>query len=315
MDDNSRISPHGDHRPDAESPDSRLGLGTAQFGLNYGIANRAGKCDRDEIGTILSAAVAHGLRFLDTAPAYGDSETVLGEVLPFAHPFRIVAKTPVFSKGASAAKNVRSLTETFTQSLHRLRLDSVYGLLVHHAEDLLADREGCLWDAMEELKAKELVSRIGVSVYSAPEIDAILDRFPIDIIQLPLNLFDQRLLQSGHLQELKSHGVEIHARSIFLQGLLLLPPEDIPPELDEARPHIIRLRAELTRRGISPRQAALGFVKSISQVDAILVGVDSHRQLIENIAAFDAETSMKFEDFALFDETILNPSLWHLIPA
>jgi aryl-alcohol dehydrogenase-like predicted oxidoreductase len=127
---------------------------------------------------------------------------------------------------------------------------------------------------------------------------------------LPVNLFDQRLIRSGHLSELKKRGIEIHARSVFLQGLLLMPLEDIPENISSARPLVARLRRETARAGISPLQAALGFVKSREEIDCILVGVDDRRQLLENITAFTAGASLPFEEYATTDERILNPSQW-----
>jgi len=289
---------------------SRLGLGAVQFGLDYGIANRRGKTVLEEVRDILACAAERGIRTVDTAPAYGDSEEVLGCVLPRDHRFQIVTKTPAFDTGMITAEDARRLRHSFDQSLTRLRQQAVYGLLVHHASDLLAPGGERLWEAMTALKIAGNVKVIGVSVYTARQIDAILARFAVDVIQLPVNLFDQRLVQSGRLKELKKRGIEIHARSVFLQGLLLMAPEEIPEPLAAARPLIVELRRETERAGISPQQAALGFVKSIAEIDRILIGVESGRQLRDNITAFTAGASLLFDRFAVTDEHILNPSLW-----
>lgn len=289
---------------------TRLGLGAVQFGLDYGLANRRGKTAFEDVRDILVFAAEHGLRTIDTAPAYGDSEEVLGRALPRDHRFQIVTKTPAFDAEIITADDARQLRRSFDRSLTRLGQPAVYGLLVHHAEDLLAPGGEWLWEAMTELKAAGKVKVIGVSVYTPAQIDALPAGFAVDLMQLPVNLFDQRLVQSGRLRDLKRRGIEIHARSVFLQGLLLMAPEEIPEPLAAARPLMIGLRRETERVGISPQQAALGFVKSIAEIDRILIGVETRRQLRDNIAAFTAGANLSFDRFAVTDERILNPSLW-----
>jgi aryl-alcohol dehydrogenase-like predicted oxidoreductase len=290
---------------------TRLGLGAVQFGLDYGIANRRGKTALDEVRGILALAAEQGLRMVDTAPAYGDSEIVLGQTLPRDHRFQIVTKTPAFDHEIITADDARRLRQSFKESLTRMGQESVYGLLVHHVGDLLAPGGERLWEAMTALKNAGKVKAVGVSVYTGGKIDAILERFAVDLIQLPVNLFDQRLVHGGHLKELKKRGIEIHARSVLLQGLLLMAPEDIPQHLAAARPKVSALRRETKRAGISPQQAALGFVKSIADIDRILIGVENVAQLRDNIAAFAAGADLPFDRFAVTDEQILNPSLWN----
>ncbi len=294
-----------------QSIKSRLGLGTAQFGLDYGIANKQGKTTLDEVRDILAASAENGLRVIDTAPAYGDSEMVLGQTLPRQHRFQIVTKTPIFGTDSISPTYADRLRRSFRESLARLGQKKVYGLLVHHAEDLLAQGGEWLMDAMIALKAAGKVDKIGVSVYTGGQIDAILARYHVDLIQLPVNLFDQRLVRDGHLSELKKQGIEIHIRSVFLQGLLLMAPEDVPEHLETALPYLVRLRQDVERSGISPHEAALGFVGSIAEINCVLVGVDSRRQLLENITAFKAGANLPFETYAIADEHIVNPSLWN----
>jgi aryl-alcohol dehydrogenase-like predicted oxidoreductase len=297
---------------DGESARMRLGLGTAQFGLDYGIANKRGKAVLDEVRDIIVAAGENGLRVIDTAPAYGDSEAVLGQSLPRRHEFRIVTKTPIFGTAAISPADADRLRQTFEASLSRLDQKAVYGLLGHHADDLLAPGGERLMEAMTAIKKSGRVHKVGVSVYTSGQIDAILARYDIDLIQLPVNLFDQRLVRDGHLRKLKTRGIEIHARSVYLQGLLLLAPEDIPEPLATARPYIARLREDARREGQSLPEAALGFIKSIAEIDCAIIGVDSRGQLLENLKAFAVGTSLDFARYAVADEQILNPSLWNM---
>lgn len=289
----------------------KLALGTAQFGLDYGISNPEGKTPEEEVGKILSAAARHGVRILDTAALYGTSEEVLGKNLPSGHQFDIVTKTPGLETKSVADNSALQLEETFLRSLDRLRQPSVYGLLAHHADDLLGEGGGLLMEKMQELKGRGLVKKVGASVYTGRQIDLLAERYHLDIIQLPINILDQRLLSGGQLSKLKGKGVEIHARSVFLQGLLLMDPDSLPSYFDSIRNHLREYHRFIKHRGIDPVRAALGFVAGLEEVDVVICGVNNLLQLEEICrAAKDPVDSGMFTDFAIDDTSILNPSLW-----
>lgn len=290
---------------------NKIGLGTVQFGLDYGISNREGKTPEAEAGKILAAAARNGIRVLDTAPLYGASEEALGKVLPDNHPFGIVTKTPRFQKGTITFSDARVLEETFYRSLERLRQPSVYGLLVHDADNLLVENGHLLLEKMKGLKKRGLVKKVGVSVYSGRQIDGIMEKHGIDLVQLPINILDQRLLLSGHLSKLKGAGVEIHARSVFLQGLLLMDPDKLSPFFNKIRGHLKMYHQAIRQEGISPVRAALGFVAGLDEVDVVLCGVNNSRQLKDIVRHLkDPVKSDMFSGFAIEDATILNPSMW-----
>ncbi len=291
---------------------ARLGLGTAQFGMRYGVSNTNGTPSLDEVGAILEFAAAHGVNIIDTAPAYGTSEEVLGKCLPGNHRFNIVTKTTTHKGGTVGGQQVRQLNETFHQSLNRLRQKSIYGLLVHHADDLLCEGGKRLFDAMLLLQKKGLVEKIGVSVYTGSQIDRILDTFEIDMIQVPLNVFDQRLVRSGHLAALKRRGVEVHVRSVFLQGLLLMSPESLNPYFEHAGQRFREYSQFLEERGLTLLEGPLSYVAALPEVDAMTVGVTT---LVEMRQVVNARTVRPIEsaDFAAVacdDEKVINPSLW-----
>ena len=290
----------------------KLGLGTAQFGFQYGISNAHGKPAPAEIVRILEVARAEAVQVIDTAHAYGVSEAALGHSLPRDHTFHIVTKTiPLYTQRVSAAETDRVL-DGFRLSLERLRQSSVYGVLVHHAEDILAEDGARLMDALLELKMRRLVQKVGVSVYGQPQLDAVLARYPIDIVQVPLNVLDQRLLASGALARLKRRAIEVHARSVFLQGLLLMDPDGLKDYLRSARDALQRFRAFAQARGLTPVQAALRFVAGRDEVDCAVIGVARHQELEQVAAAFRAAAGARedYSGFALDDESILNPELW-----
>lgn len=293
----------------------KLGLGAVQFGLDYGVSNPAGRTSPEELARILALAAGQGIELIDTAAAYGDSEAALGQA--FAAPacaraqFKVVTKTPALAAGADVLRAGDQLERSLHESLGRLRLASVHALLVHRASDLTGPGGAQLMARMRQLQHDGLVGQIGVSVYDGQQIDAVLERFEVDLIQLPVSLLDQRLLHSGHLARLRQRGVTIHARSVFLQGLLLMAPTDAPCFFDPVRAHLAACRARLDGLGVSALEAALGFVNGIGEVDVLVCGVNNSAQLAELCRA--AATPVALGDtarFALHDERFLNPANW-----
>jgi len=292
---------------------AKLGLGTVQFGLNYGISNTVGQTPEAEVAEILQLAAQRDVQVLDTAAGYGDSEDVLGQTLQRDHLFRIVTKTPALDADSAWRSPSGKLIQTFQQSLIRLQQSQVYGLLIHRVADLFAPAGVEIWEAMQDLQHQGLVQKIGASIYTGEDLNSLLAQFTPDLVQLPINVFDQRLLQSGHLQRLKQLDVEIHARSVFLQGLLLMEPEQLPESLHHVSSKLASYRKFIAQGGLSPLAAAYGFVSQIPEIDCVLVGVNTVQQFQEilNVAqglqAFDPQD---FQTFSCTDPTIVNPATW-----
>lgn len=283
----------------------RLAIGTVQFGLAYGLAGQ--QVAETEVGRILRRAAEAGVGWVDSAALYGSSEEVVGRQWPRAASLKLVTKT---LKGVVAP----AMAEGVAASLGRLRRPAVDALLIHDPADLLGPEGDVLWRFLESEKAAGRAGRIGVSVYRGEEIDALLARFPLEIVQLPLNALDRRLIDGGQLARLKSAGVEIHARSIFLQGLLLAPE----PEADRLFPglgrHLGAFRRFLAEAGLSPLEGALYAALARPEISAVVLGfltvgeLDAALSAIERLARLEGDLAI--EAFALSDETILNPSLW-----
>lgn len=293
----------------------KLGIGTAQFGLDYGISNREGKTPPEEVARILDFAAQKGVRAIDTAPLYGTSEAVLGQTLPCNHKFDIVTKTPQFSKTTIISDDAEILENTFCKSLEKMRQSSLYGLLVHRVDDLFAENGHLLIDKMLEIKQRGLVKKIGVSVYTGEQIDRVLERYTIDLIQLPINLLDQRLLSGGYLQKLKMAGIEIHARSVFLQGLLLMETEDLPPYFNSIKDHLQTYHKAVLQQGLSLIEAALSFAIALDEIDVVVCGVNCLLQLQELIKAISEISHVQrdnWSQFSILDDSLLNPSRWSL---
>lgn len=291
---------------------SRLALGGAQFGLDYGITNRAGQVDQQEVAAILALAAESGVDTIDTARLYGDSEQILGCQLPAGSCFRIVSKTVKFS-GLSADQAVQQLHAAFAASLQALRRPSVYALLIHDPRDLAGPTGPKLWSALEQLKAADRVEKIGVSVYEPEEADRLLERFPLDLIQVPFNALDQRLVEGGQLQRLASAGVEVHARSLFLQGLLLSPLDQIPPNFAPVRSALAVLDAEFARHGLTRLEGLLAIGLSRNEIARFVVGVTTAIELRAIILAAARVGTMKdlqIASCARIDTLFLNPARW-----
>ena len=285
----------------------KLALGTVQFGLPYGIANQNGQVSRGEVGKILTLARESGIDTLDTAIAYGDSEACLGSV--GTHCFKVVTKLPALPGGVA---NVGAwVDEQIQNSLQRLKVDSVYGLLLHRSEQLVGESGRATINALERLKSDGIVQKIGVSIYAPRELDAVMEICSIDLVQAPFNLIDRRLLTSGWLQQLHDQGVEVHARSAFLQGLLLMKREAIPEKFSPWSNLFDSWHAWLQENPVTPVEACLAFLASHSFIDRIVVGVESHAQLQELLRAAPDQTPLQLPDLHCEDERLINPSNWN----
>ena len=290
----------------------KIGLGAAQFGLDYGVSNIHGKTTKHEVLTILQLAYENDISLIDTATSYGNSESMLGEVIT-NDDWKFVTKTPHFVDGYLDNTHVEQLKESFNQSLIRLGQKKIYGLLLHSCDDLLKPGGRLIFREMERLREVGMVEKIGVSVYSSKQIEAILGKFNIDLIQLPINIFDQHLFVDGWLEKLKNKNVEIHARSTFLQGLLLMPRTSIPTYFLPIKEKIELFSKSAQELSLSKLELALGYVMGINEIDKIVVGVNTIEQLREIIEATQVKVNpMKFTDVSIDDQSYTNPSLWKI---
>jgi aryl-alcohol dehydrogenase-like predicted oxidoreductase len=290
----------------------KLGLGTVQFGLDYGVSNRAGRVPAPLIEEILRYA-ADKIEYIDTAPSYGESESVLGSLLGKTNTFRLITKTTAISPNSIREKEVDRVLKSFHRSLRRLNRTSVYGLLVHEPDDLVSKNSQLLWRALEGLKQAGFVSKLGVSVYTMDQLERIRDSCGVDIVQVPLNVFDQRLLDGRQIRKLKADGLEIHVRSVFLQGLLLMQPEELPAYFDRMRGKMREYHKFLRANNLKPLQAALLFVSQVREVDCAILGVCSKKQLMEVLDSLRGNfPKVDFCPFSMNAEPLVDPTAWKL---
>jgi aryl-alcohol dehydrogenase-like predicted oxidoreductase len=246
---------------------NRLALGTVQFGMPYGIANSAGQVSREMARAILSLGSRNGVNMVDTAIQYGESESCLGEV--GISSYSVVTKLPDIPKGENDVRGW--VLSELRASLARLRIHSVYGLMLHRPHSLMGT---------------------------------------LEIIQAPLNIIDQRLVKSGCLSRLKDSGVEVHTRSAFLQGLLLMPRAKVPQRFAAWDALWERWESWLETNRFSALEACLAFALSHQEIDRVVVGVDSDTHLEEILRALKKSGQIDCPDFSCDDERLVNPSLW-----
>lgn len=288
----------------------KIGLGTVQFGLNYGVTNPNGIVSHDEGVAILELAGAGGVRVLDTAAAYGDSESALGTLIPeSACTFEVVTKTVPLRADKIGDHELQVFRDGFARSLNRLRTNSVSTLLVHYADDLLVPGGERLYGELLRLLEAGQVRKIGFSAYDSQQVEVILDRYKFSVVQLPVSVFDQRLIHSGTLEALGRMGVEVHARSVFLQGLLL-QNAGIPAKFARWSDLVSRYHAFLTRNDLTPLSAAIGFVARQAQVGIVLLGVTTRHELDQCLTAYREDIHLDFAEFSVEDFDLIDPRRW-----
>ena len=285
---------------------NRLAIGTVQFGQVYGVANQTGQVPQQEAEAMLHLAATNGIDTLDTAIAYGDSENTLGKA--GVRGFKVVTKLPEVPEGCPDVSSW--VHDQVFASLVRLGVDSLYGLLIHRPAQLLGSQGKNLYRSLEELKEKGLVRKIGVSIYNPLDLKEISKTFRCDLIQAPFNLMDRRLQKTGWLKKLKDRGIEIHTRSAFLQGLLLMSPEIIPAKFAFWSDLWDRWHSWLAINKSPAVATCLAFPLSFPEIDRVVVGADSMSQLTQIIEATKNLPGGDFPEISCDDENIIDPSRW-----
>lgn len=284
----------------------KLALGTVQFGLDYGVANSTGRVQVQESKAILERARACAMDTLDTAIAYGDSEAVLGQL--GVGQWKTITKLPAVPDDChDVAQWVRHQIQ---QSMARLRITQLYGVLLHRPDQLLGRMGATLYAALQDLKAQSMARKIGASVYGLSELGALFGTYEFDLVQAPLNILDRSLVESGWANRLHEAGVEVHARSAFLQGLLLIPPSKRPAKFNRWADVWSVWDQWLMREGLTPLQACLRYVSNLSEIDRVVVGVDTADQLTQIVEAAMGSLTNLPEFSTLQDARLINPASW-----
>lgn len=285
----------------------RLALGTVQFGMDYGITNQSGRVKREEVANLIQLAFDAGIDTLDTAIAYGESEQVLGEI--GVNKFNIISKIPPLPK--SNFDIADWVKDQVKRSLERLNVGRLHAVLLHRPDDLFETHGPVLLSALQALKSDGLVKNVGISVYSPSELERLFKLFKFDLVQAPLNILDRRIVETGWTTRLKELGVELHTRSAFLQGLLLMPPNQRPVKFNRW-PEVWGIWSRwLADMEVSPLEACLRYPLSIPEVGKVVVGVDSASQLHQILGASVGTISNLPNWPESIPSDLLNPSCWN----
>lgn len=287
-----------------------LALGSAQFGMEYGYSNGHPliQVSHAELGRILSLAALSGTTIIDTAHAYGSAIAALGRYSKKIEKSNmgIVTKLPKI-EGPINQLAIEKIRHEFITDLKKLKQENVYCLMIHSPMDLLRRGAYLLYDFLYEMKQNGFCYKIGVSVYRPSEIVEISNRYQIDLVQIPLSILDQRFNRK-FLRGLKSiGGMEIHSRSLFLQGMLFADTENI----DSKFGGIIRKLKLIRTTGLTPMQASLNYISQFKEIDHIVIGVHASDQLSEIILEYrTVGKAIDWKKFAVWDECQINPALW-----
>lgn len=284
----------------------KLALGTVQFGLNYGISNQSGQISKSEGLDILEYARKADLDTLDTAIGYGNSEKSLGNI--GLDGWHIITKLPEIPNSCSDIE--KWIFESVNAALCRLKVKKLYGLLLHRPMQLM-DRNGeTIFNSLKKLKYEGLVKKIGISIYDTTELDVLCEKFQFDIVQAPFNVLDGRLIDTGWLSRFDKLNIELHVRSVYLQGLLLMKPEERPEKFNRWSSIWRTYDKWILKNKMDPIQACLKYALSFKEINKVIIGVDSLAQLKEAIKAADGVFPEKFNTLRTDDVNLLNPAHW-----
>lgn len=287
---------------------NKVALGTAQFGMNYGINNLRGKIPRDEVFDILNLALESGINTLDTAYSYGESETLIGEfIAENKKDFHIVSKLPKCE--LSEVENI------LNSSLLKLNIDAFYGYMIHDFQYYI--KNPGIWDILENLKSNGKIDKIGISLYYPYELEYLIKNgIEMDLIQVPYSIFDQRFEQ--YFSKLKSSNVEIHVRSVFLQGLIFKNPDELNNHFEKIKEKIVYLNSISTILDVPIAALCINFAILNKFVDKVVVGVDSADNLHDIILSSKYHLKVnnvlnELSNFKEKDENIILPVNWKVI--
>lgn len=293
-----------------------LCLGTVQFGMDYGIKGQKQPSVEQAID-MLDYATQNGINTIDTANAYGSAEDVVGAFLEKKTIARdklfIVSKfRPNLLDDVGQDKYYEIMRNNLENTLSRLHTDYLNSYLLHSARYIFDDE---IIDTLNRLKADGLAERVGVSVYEPEEAKKCIERPNVDFMQLPYSIFDQRMEKAGVFEYAKNNNIQIHSRSAFIQGLILMEEDEIPPFLSKAKPIVRKISLLCNRHGISRIALAMNYVKQQSRISHLVFGVDNIEQLRENIKLFEEDISVAVVDdiakeFRNIEADIVMPSFW-----
>ncbi len=302
---------------------SKITLGTAQLGFNYGIANVNGKPDFNKSIEILNYSWQNEINTFDTSPLYGNSEKLIGSFISSKsidnlENLIIISKLPrIQLEDKLTFDNLyMHIKNQIFQSIKNLQIKKIPIYLIHHTPDINI-KDGLIIDCLTQIKSDGLIDKFGISAYNPEEVKTSLKFKDINVIQIPINIFDQRLIRNGLLKELKKRGYIIFARSIYLQGLFFISPEKLPKNLKIAKKPLLKLQTIIKEYDIDIDKLTFLFVRDLPEISSLVIGTEKVKQVERNIKILKEQPLLNdirnriMEEFSEISERIINPSLWN----
>tara|TARA_Y100000589_G_C27067335_1_gene593884 strand:+ start:209 stop:1081 length:873 start_codon:yes stop_codon:yes gene_type:complete len=289
----------------------KLTLGCAQFGMNYGYTNKKGKVDENEVGKIIDYAIENDIKNFDTAQSYGNSEDVLGKFISKYSGIKVMSKFYSSSNKFYKDNDINIWEENFQNSLNKLKITKIDSFLIHKVSDLKKDGNEILYDWLDSLMQRKLINRLGLSIYSSFDLkDIPLDKF--DLVQMPISIYDQRLIENKTYEKLAKKNIAMHARSILFQGLLLVKSNMWPKSISqEFKLHHDKLLSSFNKELIL--EMTLSFINYYRFIETALIGVTSLNELKEIVQIRNNLKIMNkcFSDFSWKSNLDLDPRQWN----
>jgi len=302
---------------------SKISLGTAQLGFDYGITNINGQPNFKKSIEILNYAWNKGINTFDTAPTYGTSEEIIGSFVSSKKEediknLKIISKLPIIKlkENLTFDNLFKHIKIEINRSLKKLKIEKLPFYLLHHPPDLLYNN-GLIVDCLSKLKDDGIIGEFGISAYNPSEIEASLNFKEIKVIQVPINIWDQRLIRNGLLKRLKKNGYTIFSRSIYLQGLFFIQPKNLPDNLKIAKEYLIKLRNLSKEYNLDIDKLAFLFVRDISEITSMVIGAEKIEQVMRNLKLLEEKPlsnqirQIILKEFSELPDKVINPSYWN----
>ena len=285
---------------------NKIILGSANFDQKYGINKNFIK--KSEIKKLFNLASKNKIKIVDTSPLYNNSEKLIGSINN--NRFKIISKIPKEPQNIRKKNIKKWLEKSVMTSLKNLKIEKFECLLLHNSDSLLSKNGSEIYKSMKFMKTNAFTNKIGISIYDFNRLEIILKKFKFDLIQAPFSIFDQRLIKSGWLKKLKKKKIEVHARSIFLQGILLKKYQKLPPIMKKLDKYWIIWDRWLKKNKLSPLQACLSYVFNQRQLDGIVVGYDNKDQLNQILKLNKKKNKFPAPNLKIKNIKLIDPRRW-----
>tara|TARA_B100000530_G_scaffold324585_1_gene261450 strand:+ start:227 stop:1099 length:873 start_codon:yes stop_codon:yes gene_type:complete len=287
---------------------SKVILGSAQFMQGYGIANNPDNYSIEEMHKVLDYSSTIGIDTIDTAHAYGNTEKILGDY--GVDSFKIITKIPKQEKKSKSSQVW--IASKLEESLKNLKIESIHCLHLHNPKDILTSEGKKIVSQLKQLKKNGLIQNIGFSLYNSDQLEDLLSIMTPDIVQVPLNVFDRRMIENGTINNLYDQDISIHIRSIFLQGLLIMKQEDRPDYFKNWGALFKKWDMLNDHKSLNKVKNSLNFSMNIKNIQNVIIGVDDIGQLQALYQYYEARDLVLPLELSSNDENLLDPRKWQL---